>query len=68
MIAGLLAQEAAEDGVISGNVDLADIFFLIAVIVFAIAFVLRVMIRPVPLDAVMIAAGLTCLALGALVL
>ena len=69
MFAAILAQaEAAEDGIVSGNFDLADIFFLIAVIVFAIAFVIRLMIKPIPLDHVMIAAGLVAVALGWLVL
>lgn len=69
MIAALLAQAAeTDDGIFSGKFDLADIFFLIAVIVFAIAFVVRLLIRPIPIDAVMIAAGLTFVALGWLVL
>jgi hypothetical protein len=59
---------AADDGIINGNLNLADIFFLIAVIVFAIAFVLRLMVKPVPIDGLMIAAGLVCVALGWLVL
>ena len=59
---------AVDDGIFQGNFDLADVFFLIAVIVFAIAFVLRIMIRPVPLDSVMIAAGLVAVALAWLVI
>jgi hypothetical protein len=59
---------AVDDGIVNGNLDLADIFFLIAVIVFAIAFVLRLMVKPVPVDGLMIAAGLTAVALGWLVL
>lgn len=51
-----------------GKVNAADIFFLIAVILFAIAFVVRVMIRPVPIDTTCIAAGLTALALALLLL
>lgn len=59
---------AADDGIFTGKANLADIFFLIAVIVFAIAFVIRVMLKPVPVDALMVAAGLTAVALGLLVL
>lgn len=59
---------AADDGIWAGKLDAADVFFLVAVIVFAIAFVIRLMARPVPLDGVMIAAGLTCVALGWLLL
>ena len=65
MIASLLA---ADDGIFSGKFDLADICFLVALIVFTIAFVIRLLIRPIPIDAVMIAAGLTFVALGWLVL
>jgi hypothetical protein len=60
----LLAQAVdAEDGM-SSNLNAADLFFLIAVIVFAIAFVIRLTIRPIPIDGVVIAAGLTATALG----
>jgi hypothetical protein len=59
---------AVDGGVFSGNFNLADIFFLIAVIVFAIAFVIRLSIKPVPVDHLMVAAGLTCVALGWLVI
>jgi len=59
---------AIDDGIWQGNLDFADILFLVAAVVFAIAFVLRVLVRPIPLDSVMIAAGLTCLAIGWLVL
>jgi len=65
MIASLLA---VDDGIFTGKFTLADVFFLIAVIVFAIAFVIRLLARPVPIDSVMIAAGLTAVALGWLVL
>jgi hypothetical protein len=65
MIASLLA---ADDGIFSGKFDLADICFLVAVIVFAIAFVIRLMLRPVPIDSVMIAVGLMFVAIGWLVL
>jgi hypothetical protein len=61
----LLAQQAAntDDGITS-NLGAADLFFLIATIVFAIAFVIRLTIRPIPIDGLVIAAGLTATALG----
>ncbi len=49
-----------------GERNWADIMFLIALIVFAIAFVLRVMARAV--DAALIALGLTAVAFGWLLL
>jgi hypothetical protein len=58
---------AVDDGFFSGNFNLADILFLIATIVFAIAFIIRVLLRPVPLPETLIAAGLACVALGWLV-
>lgn len=58
----LLAQ-ATDDG-ISSNLGGADLFFLIATILFAIAFVIRLTIRPIPIDGVVIAAGFTAAALG----
>ena len=58
----ILAQEV-KDG-ISSNLDAADFVFLIAIIVFAIAFVIRLTIRPIPIDGLMVAAGLTAVALG----
>jgi hypothetical protein len=57
-----------DDGIFQGKLNLADVFFLIATIVFAIAFVLRLMVKPVPVDGLMIAAGFVALALGLLVL
>ena len=59
---------AADDGIWSGKFNLADIMFLIAVIVFGIAFVIRLMIKPIPIDMVLIAAGLMVTAIGFLVL
>lgn len=64
----LQAVLAADDGIWSGKANLADVFFLIAAIVFGIALVIRLMIRPVPIDSVLIAAGLMLVALGWLVL
>ena len=45
-----------------------DIFFLIACIVFAIAFIIRLTIRPIVIDGLMVAGGFFCLALGLLLL
>jgi hypothetical protein len=59
---------AADDGIWTGKLTLADVFFLIATIVFIIAFVVRLMVRPVPVDMLLVAAGLACVALGWLVL
>ena len=42
--------------IMSGEVDLADVLFLIAFVVFAVAFVLRVMVKNV--DGALVAAGL----------
>lgn len=64
----MFALLAADDGIWAGKLTLADVFFLIAAIVFAIAFVIRIMVKPVPIDTVMIAAGLFCVAVGWLVL
>jgi hypothetical protein len=59
---------AADDGIWAGKLNAADVFFLIAVIVFVIAFVIRLTLRPVPLDSVLVAAGLVCVSLGWLLL
>ena len=59
----LIAQEAVEDGITS-NLDAADFVFLIAIILFAIATVIRMTIKPIPIDGLIIAAGFTAIALG----
>lgn len=59
---------AVDDGIFSGSYNLADILFLIGAIVFIIAFIIRLMVKPIPLDMVLVAAGLACVALGWLVL
>ena len=59
---------AADDGIWAGNLNLADILFLIAFIVFCIALVFRVMLRPLPIAEVLITAGLACVALAWMVL
>ena len=55
---------AVDDGFFNGNFNFADLMFLVAAIVFAIAFIVRVLLRPVPIAETMIAAGLTCVALA----
>lgn len=57
---------AADDGIFQGNFNLADIAFLVALILFIIAFVVRLNAKAV--DAAIIAAGLACVALGWLVI
>jgi len=57
---------AVDDGIFSGNANLADIGFLVALILFIIAFVIRIQARAI--DAAIIAAGLACIAFGWLVL
>jgi hypothetical protein len=64
----LLAQAAEVEDGITSNLNAADLFFLIATIVFAIALVIRLFARPIPIDGVVIAAGLTATALGLLLL
>jgi len=59
---------AVDDGIFTGKLTLADIMFLVAVILFALATVIRLSLRPVPIDSVLIAGGLTAVALGWLVL
>lgn len=59
---------AVDDGLFNANFTFADICFLIAVIVFALSLVVRLMTRPVLIDAALVSAGLTALALGWLVL
>lgn len=66
MFAQLLAQEA-EDGIAS-NINAADLFFLIATILFIIAFVVQMIMKPVPIDRLLITAGLACTSLGLLLL
>lgn len=52
--------------VISGKADLSDVMLLIAVILFVIVFVIRVMARAV--DSALVALGLAFVAFGWLVL
>lgn len=59
---------AVDDGFFSGNFNFADFCFLLATIFFAIAFIVRALARPMPIDTVMVAAGLTAIALGWLVI
>jgi len=57
---------AADDGIFSGKLDLADLFFLIAVILFGIGAVIAYSVKT--FYATLIAAGLCFVALGWLVL
>jgi len=50
----------------SGEVDIADVLFLVAFILFVIAAVMAAMARSI--DSVIVRAGFACLALGWLVL
>ena len=50
--------------IISANRSTGQVFLLVALILFIIAFVVRVMVRPVPLDMVLVAAGLAFAVFG----
>jgi hypothetical protein len=52
----------------SGHADLADVLFLVAFILFAAVFVLKLLGVPIPPKVDLIAAGLACLALAWFVL
>jgi hypothetical protein len=54
--------------VASGHVDGADVLFLIAVILFIIAAVVEVAVKPVVLNMLLLFAGLACTALALLIL
>jgi hypothetical protein len=53
---------------VSGKVDLADVLFLVAFIVFCVVFLLRVMATPRAVDTVLVAAGLALVSLAWFVL
>lgn len=57
---------AVDDGIFNGNFNLADIAFLIALILFVIGAIIAFQVKT--LYATLISAGLACLALGWLVL
>jgi hypothetical protein len=59
---------AVDDGIFTGKLTLADIMFLVGVILFALATIIRLAARPIGIDGVLIAGGLTAVALGWLVL
>ena len=59
-------MHAASDGIWTGNLTLADIFFLIAVILFGIGAFIAYSVKT--FYATLIAAGLACIAFGWLVL
>lgn len=51
-----------------GETGFADIMFLVAFILAVIAVIVRLMVRPVPVDGVLMAAAVAALSLGWLVL
>lgn len=57
---------AADEGLVSGNADLADILFLVAFIVFVIVAIIRFQARA--LDTALAAVALAAVALGLFVL
>jgi hypothetical protein len=57
---------SVDDGIFSGKFDLADIFFLIATILFVIGAIIAFQVKT--LYATLISAGLAAVALGWLVL
>ena len=59
---------SVDDGIWSGNLNMADVFFLIATIVFAIGFIIVLTVKPLVIDRLMLFAGLVFVALGFLVL
>lgn len=48
--------------------DFAEVMFLVAFILFAIEFFIRLFVRPYPYEMLLVVAGLACLALGFLAL
>jgi hypothetical protein len=62
-----LIAQATEDGLASGNADIADVFFLIAAILFFIVGVFRLLV-PRAIDSAGVAFGLGFLAVGLLLL
>ena len=59
---------AVDDGIASGNLNLADICFLVAVILFLIGAAVAWAIQPRALWATLVAVGLAAVSLGLLVL
>jgi hypothetical protein len=47
-----------------GKVDLADVLFLVAFILACVVFVLRAVVRPIPVDGVLMAAWAALIALA----
>lgn len=54
--------------IVHGKTGAADLFFLIATIVFAIGFVIVLTVKPLVIDRLCLYAGLTALALALLLL
>ena len=59
-------MNAVDDGLVNGNLDLADVLFLIAMVCFLVEAVLRLAKRPIL--GILVPLGLAALALGFLVL
>ena len=59
---------AVDDGLVTANLNLADLLFLIAAIVFGFAALLPLRVRPVVVEAVLVPVGLCLTAFGFLVL
>jgi hypothetical protein len=64
MIATIITQ--AEDGIVNGEVDIADLLFLVAFVVLVVVAVIHAVARSV--TGTLLAAGLACMALAWLVL
>jgi hypothetical protein len=58
---------ALDDGIWSGNLDLADVLLLIAVVLFAVAGVIAALARPDPARGSLVPFGLALTALALLV-
>jgi hypothetical protein len=65
VIAAVFAADSA--GVIHGNLTLADIFFLVAAIVFFVACFVYTQLTPKPIAHILVSGALGVLALGLLV-
>ena len=59
---------AADDGIVNGNANFADVCFLVGFILFIIGAIVAWAIQPRALWATAVSVGLACMALGWLVL
>lgn len=58
---------ADSEGIFTGALKLSDILLLVAFLLFTIAFVVRLLMKPIAIDFTLIAAGLACTALALMV-